>query len=58
MGNVEVAYKTLKTMCDERAWQQQRWESCANGSDLAKLRFSDHRTNECWELLAQTFDRF
>ena len=46
MGNVEMAYKTLKTMCDEFAWPQQCWKSCASGSILAKLRFGDHRANE------------
>ena len=29
-------------MCNARAWPQQCWKSCANGSNIVALRFSDH----------------
>ena len=35
----------------------QCWKSCPNGSNIAALRFGDHRTN-CWDLLVQMFDSF
>ena len=50
-------------MCNAGAWTQQSWKSCANGSNIVALRFSDHGTKEmlevvgskvvacCWELL-------
>ena len=45
-------------MRNERAWHQQCWKSCANGSNIVALRFGDHGTKKCWELLAEKFDRF
>ena len=45
-------------MRNERAWPQQCWKSCANGSNIVALRFGDHGTKKCWELLAEKFDRF
>ena len=38
--------KTLETMCHACAWPQQCWKSCANGSNIVALRFSDHGTKE------------
>ena len=31
-------------MRNERAWPQQCWKSCANGSNIVVLRFGDHGT--------------
>ena len=42
----DTTHKTLETMCIALAWPQQRWKSCANGSNIFALRFSDHGTNE------------
>ena len=33
-------------MINERAWPQQCWKSCANGSNIVALRFGDHGTKE------------
>ena len=33
-------------MRNERAWPQQCWKSCANGSNIVALRFGDHETKE------------
>ena len=33
-------------VCNERAWPQQCWKSCANGSSIVALRFGDHGTKE------------
>ena len=33
-------------VCNERAWPQQCWKSCANGSNIVALRFGDHGTKE------------
>ena len=33
-------------MCNARAWPQQCWKSCANGSNSVALRFGDHGTKE------------
>ena len=33
-------------MRNERAWLQQCWKSCANGSNIVALRFGDHGTKE------------
>ena len=54
----DTTHKTLKTMCNVHAWPQQCWRSCANGSNIVALHFSDHGTKKCWELLAEKFDRF
>ena len=45
-------------MRNERAQPQKCWKSCANGSNIVALRFGDHGTKKCWELLAEKFDRF
>ena len=42
----DTTHKTLKTMCHARAWPQQCWKSCANGSNIVALRFVDHGTKE------------
>ena len=31
---------------NERVWPQQRWRSCANGSNIVALRFGDHATKQ------------
>ena len=33
-------------MHNERAWPQQCWKRCANGSNIVALRFGDHGTKE------------
>ena len=33
-------------MRNQRAWPQQCWKSCANGSNIVALRFGDHGTKE------------
>ena len=33
-------------MRNERAWPQQCWKRCANGSNIVALRFGDHGTKE------------
>ena len=47
-------------MLNVRAWPQQWWESCANGSNIVAPRFGDPITliKKCWESLVQKFDRF
>ena len=58
----DTTHKNMETMCNVPAWPQQCCKSCANGCNIAALHFGDHATNgphlKCWELLAQTFDRF
>ena len=45
-------------MRNERAWPQQCWKSCANGSNIAALNASAiTEQKEFWELLAEKFDR-
>ena len=44
-GN-DTTHKTLEIMCNVHAWHQQRCKSCANGSSIVVLHFSDHRTKE------------
>ena len=44
-GN-DTTHKTLEIMCNVHAWHQQCCKSCANGSNIVVLRFSDHRTKE------------
>ena len=41
----DTTHKTLETICNARAWPQQRRMSCANGSIVA-LSFGDHGTKE------------
>ena len=38
-------------MRNERAWPQQCWKSCANGSNIVELRFGDHGTKEMLEVV-------
>ena len=46
-------------MRNVRAWPQQCWRSCANGSNIVALRFGDHGTKEMLGLLlAEKFDWF
>ena len=35
-----------ETTCNAHAWPQDCWKSCANGSNIFTLCFSDHRTKE------------
>ena len=35
-----------ETTCNARAWPQQCWKSCANGSNIVTLHFSNHGTKE------------
>ena len=42
----DTTHKSLETMCNARAWPQQCWKSCANGSNIVALRFGDHGTKE------------
>ena len=49
----------METTCKARAWPQQCWKSCLNGSNIVAPRFGDHGTKKkCWEFLAQKFDQF
>ena len=42
----DTTYKSLWTIRNERAWPQQCWKSCPNGSNIVALRFGDHGTKE------------
>ena len=42
----DTTHMTLETMCNARAWPQQCWKSCANGSNIVALRVGDHGTKE------------
>ena len=42
----DTTHKSLETMCNECAWPQQCWKSCANGSNIVALCFGDHETKE------------
>ena len=42
----DTTHMTLETMCNARAWPQQCWKSCANGSTIVALRVGDHGTKE------------
>ena len=42
----DTTHKTLETRCNARAWSQQCWKSCANGSNIVALRFGDQGTKE------------
>ena len=53
----DTTHKSLYTMHNKRAWPQQCWKSCANGSNIVALRFSDHGTKEMLGV-AEKFDRF
>ena len=54
----DTTHKTLETRCNARAWSQQCWKSCANGSNIVALRFGDYGTKECCDLFAQKFNEF
>ena len=51
----DTTHKTLETMCNARAWLQQCWKSCANGSNIVALRFGDHRTKEILGVVGSKF---
>ena len=51
----DTTHKTLETMCNARAWLQQYWKSCANGSNIVALRFGDHRTKEILGVVGSKF---
>ena len=42
----DTTHKTLETTFNARAWLQQCWKSCENGSNIVALRLGDHRTKE------------
>ena len=42
----DTTHKTLQTMRNTRAWPEQCWKNCANGSNVVALRFCDHGTKE------------
>ena len=42
----DTTHKSLQIMRNQRAWPQQYWKSCVNGSNIVALRFGDHRTKE------------
>ena len=42
----DTTHKSLYTMHNKRAWPQQCWKSCANGSNIVALCFGDHGTKE------------
>ena len=45
-------------MCNARAWPQQFWKSCANGSNIVALRFGDQETAEMLGVAGAKFDKF
>ena len=45
-------------MRNERAWPQQFWKSCTNGSNIVRYASVITEQKKCWELLAEKFDRF
>ena len=40
-------------MRNERAWPQQCWKSCVNGSNIVALCFGDHGTKEMLGVVGQ-----
>ena len=42
----DTTHETLEAERNERAWPQQCWKSCANGSNIVALRFGNHGTKE------------
>ena len=42
----DTTHKALEDMRNERAWPQQCWKRCANGSNIVALRFGNHGTKE------------
>ena len=45
-------------MCNARAWPQQFWKSCANGSNIVALRFGDQETAEMLGVAGSKFEKF
>ena len=45
-------------VCNERAWPQQCWKSCTNGSNIVALRFGDHGTKEMFGAVGLKVCRF
>ena len=45
-------------MRNARAWPQQCWKNCANGSSIVDYASAITEQKKCWELLAEKFDRF
>ena len=41
-----------ETTCNSCIWPQHCWKSCANGSNIVMLRFSDHGIKEMLEFVA------
>ena len=52
----DTIHNTLETICNARAWRKGR----AVQTDPTLLRYASATTEQkkCWELLAETFDRF
>ena len=48
----ETTHKPLQIMCTARAWPQQGWKSCANGSNIIAQRFGGHGTKEMLGVVA------
>ena len=48
----DTTHNSLWPMRNERAWPQQCWKGCANGSNIVALRFGDLRNKgnvgSCW----------
>ena len=51
----KTTHKSLQYMRNERAWPQQCWKSCANGSNIVALRFGDHGTKEMFRVVGWKF---
>ena len=54
----DTTHKTLEITFNARAWLQQCWKSCENGSNIVALRLGDHRTKEMLGVMGQNFDWF
>ena len=54
----DTTHKSLQTMRNERAWPQQCWKSCANGSNIVALRLGDHRTKEMLGVVLKSLTGF
>ena len=50
----DTTHKTLETTFNSRAWLQQCWKSCENGSNIVALRLGDHRTKEMLGVVGST----
>ena len=51
----DTTHKTLETICDARAWPQERWASCASGPAIFLLRFGIHGTKEMLRVIGSKF---